>query len=104
TRTDHTPAQPSVLGAFVAIGAAVGILVDELTRLTNEQAALRRIATLVAQGAPPEQVFAAVAEEIGRLRAVEYAHLGRYDTDGMMTIVAGSGRSGGHVSVGRRWR
>jgi signal transduction histidine kinase len=101
---DHSPAQLSVLVAFVAIGAAVGILVDELTRLMDEQAALRRIATLVAQGAQPEQVFAAVAEEIGRLRAVEYAHLGRYDTDGMMTIVAGSGRSGGHVPVGRRWK
>jgi signal transduction histidine kinase len=101
---DHSPAQLSVLAAFVAIGAAVGILVDELTRLTSEQAALRRIATLVAQAAPPEQVFAAVTEEVGRLRTVEYVHLGRYEADGTMTIVAGSGRRGGHVPVGRRWK
>jgi signal transduction histidine kinase len=100
---DHEPAQLSVLVAFVAIGTAVGILVDELTRLTSEQAALRRIATLVAQAAPPEQVFAAVTEEVGRLRSVEYAHLGRYERDGTMTIVASSGRRGGHVPVGRRW-
>ena len=36
-----------------------------LTRLAEEQAALRRVATLVARGAPPEEVFAAVAEEVG---------------------------------------
>ena len=100
---DHEPAQLSVLVAFVAIGTAVGILVDELTRLTSEQAALRRIATLVAQAAAPEQVFVAVTEEVGRLRSVEYVHLGRYEPDGTMTIVAGSGRRGGHVPVGRRW-
>src|SRR5262249_12627189 len=36
----------------------------EVARLADEQAALRRIATLVAGGAAPEQVFAAVTEEI----------------------------------------
>ena len=45
---NHKPAQLSVLVAFGVIGAAVGILVDDLTRLTEEQAALRRIAILVA--------------------------------------------------------
>ena len=38
-----------------------------LARLAEEQAALRRVATLVAHGVPPEEVFAAVAEEVGRL-------------------------------------
>ena len=38
-----------------------------VARLAEEQAALRRVATLVARGAPPEEVFAAVAEEVGRL-------------------------------------
>ena len=41
----------------------------ELTRLAEEQAALRRVATLVAAGAPPEEAFTAVAEEAGRLLA-----------------------------------
>jgi hypothetical protein len=36
-----------------------------LARLAEEQAALRRVATLVAQATPPEQVLAAVAEEVG---------------------------------------
>ena len=71
--------------------------------LAEEQAALRRVATLVARGVPPEEVFAAVTEEVGRLLSVEYAGLGRYEPDGTMTIVAGSGRRGDHVPVGRRW-
>ena len=38
----------------------------EIGRLAEEQAALRRVATLVAKGTQPDEVFAAVAEEIGR--------------------------------------
>jgi signal transduction histidine kinase len=56
--------------------------------LAAEQAALRRVATLVALGTPPEQVFAAVVQEVGRLLSVEYAGLGRYESDGTLTIVA----------------
>jgi signal transduction histidine kinase len=39
----------------------------ELARLAEEQTALRRVATLVAQSGPPVDVFAAVAEEVGGL-------------------------------------
>ena len=39
----------------------------ELRRFADEQAGLRRVATLVARAAPPEEVFAAVAAEAGRL-------------------------------------
>src|SRR3954464_6405308 len=38
----------------------------EVERLADEQAALRRVATLVAQEAPLETVFATVAEEVAR--------------------------------------
>jgi signal transduction histidine kinase len=76
---------------------------EELRGLAEEQAALRRVATLVARGVPPEHVFAAVTEEVGRLLSVEYAHLGRYESDGTMTIVAGSGRTVERFPVGRRW-
>jgi signal transduction histidine kinase len=54
-------------------------LYAEFRRIAGEQAALRRVATLVAQGARPEQVFAAVAEEAGRLLAADFAILVRYD-------------------------
>jgi signal transduction histidine kinase len=74
-----------------------------LARLAEEQAALRRVATLVARGVPPEQVFAAVIEEAGRLLSAEFAGLGRYDPDGAITLVAGWGRAGQHIAAGRRW-
>jgi signal transduction histidine kinase len=76
---------------------------DELLVLAEEQAALRRVATLVARGVPPEEVFAAVTDEVGRLLSAEYAHLGRYEPDGTMTVVAGWGRKVEHFPVGRRW-
>ncbi len=75
----------------------------ELARLAEEQAALRRVATLVARGTPPEQVFAAVTEEVGRLLSPEYAAMGRYESDGTMTVVATLSRVSDRVPVGRRW-
>jgi signal transduction histidine kinase len=51
---------------------------------------------------PPEEAFAAVTEVVGRLLSVEYAALGRYESDGTMTIVAGAGSRGEHVPFGRR--
>ena len=53
--------------------------------LAEEQAALRRVATLVARGVPTEEVFAAVTEEAARLLSVEYAYLGRYEPDATLT-------------------
>jgi signal transduction histidine kinase len=73
-----------------------------LTRLAEEQAALRRVATLVARGAAADEVFAAVTEEIGRLLSVEYAHLGRYEPDHTVTILAASGRIEGILPAGTR--
>jgi signal transduction histidine kinase len=77
---------------------------DNLHVLAEEQTALRRVATLVARGATPEDVFSAVTEEVGQLFSVEYAGLGRYDPDRTMTIVARSGRRGDEIPVGRRFR
>jgi hypothetical protein len=43
------------------------LLIDaELHGLAEEQAALRRVATLVAPGVPAEELFNAVTEEVGR--------------------------------------
>jgi signal transduction histidine kinase len=57
----------------------------ELRGFAEEQAALRRVATLVAQGAPPEQVFAAVTAEVGQLLSADVTGLSRYDPDGAVT-------------------
>jgi signal transduction histidine kinase len=56
--------------------------------LAEEQAALRRVATLVARAVPPEDVFAAVTEEVGRLLDTELSGMGRYDSDDTVTVVA----------------
>jgi signal transduction histidine kinase len=107
----------SVLVAFLVASLVVGQLAarsqrqarrsarfaDQQARLAEEQAALRRVGTLVALGASAEEVFAAVAEEVGRLLPVEYAGLGRYGADGALIAVAGSGRALDHIPVGSRW-
>jgi hypothetical protein len=76
---------------------------DERGVLANEQAALRRVATLVARGVAPEEVFAAVSEEVGRLLAVDFASVGRYEPDGTVTVLAPWGKAVEHFPVGSRW-
>jgi signal transduction histidine kinase len=61
---------------------------EELRRVADEQAALRRVATLVARAAPPAAVFAAVAEEVGRLLSADATGLARYDANDTFTVVA----------------
>src|ERR1700748_844689 len=63
-------------------------------RIAEEQAALRRVAVLVAGGAPPEEVFGAVAEGVGRLLEVDLATLARYDPQDAITIVGTWTRTG----------
>jgi signal transduction histidine kinase len=61
----------------------------ESARLAEEQAALGRVATLVAGGAPPDDVFAAVADEVGRLiPSIEVTTMLRYEGDGTATVMA----------------
>jgi PAS domain S-box-containing protein len=76
---------------------------DELARLAEEHAALRRVATLVAHGAPPEELFTAVVAEVERLLPGAHAGLSRYEPDGTMTIVAISERVADRFPVGSRW-
>jgi len=75
---------------------------EELTRLAEEQAALRRVATLVARGGPPAEVFEAVIAEVGRLATADAAALSRFETDGTLTIIGGWSKTGGYVAVGTR--
>jgi signal transduction histidine kinase len=64
---------------------------SELAELLEEQAALRRVATLVAEGTSPEKVFPAVTEEVARLLGVDGTRLMRYEADETATIVASWG-------------
>ena len=61
---------------------------DRDRQVAAEQAALRRMAVLVAQGKSPEEVFAAVAAEAGQVLHTEHAWIGRYHQDGTLSVVA----------------
>jgi GAF domain-containing protein len=86
---------------LVATGIANAQARVELRGFAEEQAALRRVATLVARAAPPEEVFAAVTTEVRRLLAVDLTVLCRYDPDGVLTYVGWS-QSGNEGPVGVR--
>jgi signal transduction histidine kinase len=74
-----------------------------VARLAEEQAALRRVATLVAHGAAPEDVFSLVAEEVGQLLPVGSAVLCRYEPDDALTFVSQWGTGAASFPVGSRW-
>ena len=76
---------------------------EELEELAGEQAALRRVATLVARGASPSAVFGAVAEEVGHIvPAADVALVGRYDSEGALEFVGGWSADGDPSFVGTR--
>jgi GAF domain-containing protein len=99
------------LGQFtdlVATAVANAEARQALERVAAEQATLRRIATLVAKGVQPEEVFAAVAEEVGLLMSIDGTRILRYETDDTATVVASSSKRfkvppeleiGAHVSL-----
>jgi signal transduction histidine kinase len=59
----------------------------ERQRITDEQAALRRLATHVARGAPPDEIFGAVAREVGYILEVRHTAVVRYEPDATVTVV-----------------
>ena len=65
-----------------------GKLYAKYRRLVAEQAALRRLATLVARGVEPLEVFGAVADEMRRCVPADTAGLWRFESDREITIVA----------------
>lgn len=79
---------------------------DELRRVADEQAALRRVATLVASGVPPAEVFAAVAAETGRVLGATSIAMARYEPDGAVAVVCTwteSSDAGQAPALGSRW-
>ena len=113
-----TPTDPHI-AAILVISAVTAVVVSALAgrmrrrageaeslardvrRIAEEQAALRRVATLVARAASPEEVFAAVAAEVRRVLAVDLTVMCRYDPDGVLTYVGWS-QSGNEGPIGVR--
>jgi signal transduction histidine kinase len=88
---------------LVAAAIASAEARDALAQVAEEQAALRRVATLVAQGASSQDLVEAVAEEVGRLLPIGSATMGRYEPDGSVTTVASWSTTDAAFPTGRRW-
>jgi signal transduction histidine kinase len=90
------PATEERLAGFTGL-AAIAIsdaqARQQLRAFAEEQVALRRVATLVATGAPSEEVFTAVTGEAGQLLRADYMILSRYDPDGLVTVIGAWART-----------
>ena len=77
---------------------------DGLSILAKQQEALRRMATLVANGlVTPSEVYSAVAEEMVRCLDCDGAGVFRYEPDGSAVLIAASSKPGSHYPpVGER--
>ena len=73
---------------------------DRAVQLAQEQAALRRVATLVASSAEPEQVFQTVAEEAGRLLAARTAATVRFDQPDAVVVGSWNDGEGRGIEIG----
>jgi signal transduction histidine kinase len=74
-----------------------------LKGLLAEQAALRRVATLVAGDLDASRLFNGVCEEVGRVLGVDSANIARFEDDCTQTVVGAWGASGApHFPVAER--
>ena len=77
---------------------------SHLRELAEEQAALRRVATLVARESSPQQLLALVAEQVARIINVPLVRLVRYESDGSgAELIGGWGTSVDPLAIGARW-
>jgi signal transduction histidine kinase len=89
--------------SFNAMAGSLDASLSESRRLLEQQSALRRVATLVAQGVAPAQVFEVVTREVGLLSGGDIARMERYETDGSVTGIAAWSRDVGQLAVGTRF-
>ena len=75
----------------------------DAARVADEQAALRRVATLVANGVPSEELFGVVTAEVGGLLNADLAGMIRFEPDDMICAVAAWAAVGEHPDVSGRW-
>src|SRR5580693_2841105 len=105
SRPEPLPADTETrIGAFtelVAMAIANAAARTELEQVAAEQAALGRVATLVAEAVPPGDVFTAVAAEVAGLFDIPLVGLFRYEREGLATVIAGAGKMS--ANVGRPW-
>jgi signal transduction histidine kinase len=77
---------------------------EQLRALADEQAALHRVATLVARGARPARIFSAVSDEVGGLFGSDQASVTRFDPEEPAIVVVGVAQNTEEgVTLGSRW-
>jgi signal transduction histidine kinase len=108
SRPEPLPADTEMrIAAFtelVATAIANSDARTEIERLAGEQAALQRVATLVAGGAATGEVFAAVAREVSGVMHLPVAAVQRYEDDGETTTVMAAWSDRPHpFQPGTRW-
>jgi signal transduction histidine kinase len=80
---------------------------DELERVVAGQTALRRVATLVARGVAPPEVFRAVAAGTGSVLHAECTAVARQEPDGTLVVTGSWGKPGAEATappLGLRWQ
>jgi signal transduction histidine kinase len=106
-RSDFPTPRDQLLLSVAANHAATALKVAERTAelhvANDELSALRRVATLVAEGAQPQDLFAVVAEEVARVVNVPLVSVVRYEPDRTATQCASYSATGPLFPVGKRW-
>jgi signal transduction histidine kinase len=84
---DDTEARLADFTELVATAIANAESREARAVLTEEQAALRRVATLVAQGVPSDALFSVVCDEVEALAGADASAVVRFETDGTATVM-----------------
>jgi signal transduction histidine kinase len=90
SRLDHRADVGAFEGTWSQLLAGMNDTMAAFAGLHSQEAALRRVATLVARGVPPDEIFGAVVAETRELLGADAARLMRYEADGTATIIAAS--------------
>ncbi len=91
---------PRTAAVMDHLTVAAGGQVDDQQFLLAEQAALRRVATLVARGEEQNVVFDAVCQELGQLIGASITHLAHFRPDGTNVTMASWSVRGNHMPAG----
>ena len=103
-----------MLAIWISLGVLVGVVSSHSqrrakaaeharSRLADDQSALNRVATLVAEGSPPPTVFAIAAEQVAGVLRVRTVSIVRFDPDGSASEQASFSEEGELFPVGTRW-
>src|SRR5262245_14048595 len=95
--------EPRLVGFTKLIATAISNAEsrDGIRRLADEQSALHRVATLVAAGAGPDELYPAISLEVGRVYGLPQVEMVRYEGDGTATVI---GAAGDHpFAAGTTW-